>query len=95
MLKGWNRKVRITSAISRAWITTRMVSPKPLSVFVLDVTLIAFPIPASFARTVAERFPHADRQSVRVRKMVSILLLRANSGANLNRPWLDIVAAAF
>src|SRR5476651_2340728 len=44
MLKGWNRKVRITRAISRAWITTRMVSPKPLSVFVPDVTLIAFPI---------------------------------------------------
>src|SRR3954453_18331454 len=47
MLKGWNRKVRITSAISRAWTTTRMVSPKPLSDFVPDVTLIAFPIPAS------------------------------------------------
>jgi hypothetical protein len=27
-------------------MTTRMVSPKPLSVFVPDVTLIAFPIPA-------------------------------------------------
>jgi hypothetical protein len=26
-------------------MTTRMVSPKPLSVFVPDVTLIAFPIP--------------------------------------------------
>src|SRR5258705_943396 len=47
MLKGWNRKVRITSAISRAWTMTRMVSPKPLSDFVPDVTLIAFPIPAS------------------------------------------------
>jgi hypothetical protein len=44
MLKGWNRKVRITSAISKAWMTTRMVSPKPLSDFVPDVTLIAFPI---------------------------------------------------
>jgi hypothetical protein len=38
-----------------------MVSPKPLSDFVLDVTLIAFPIPASFARMVAERFPLAKR----------------------------------
>ncbi|WP_197423028.1 hypothetical protein [Bradyrhizobium valentinum] len=42
-------------------MTTRMVSPKPLSDFVPDVTLIAFPIPASLARTVAERFPHANR----------------------------------
>jgi hypothetical protein len=39
-----------------------MVSPKPLSDLVPDVTLIAFPIPASFARTVAERFPLANRQ---------------------------------
>src|ERR1700686_3945857 len=45
MLKGWNRKVRITRAISRAWMTTRTVSPKPLSDFVPDVTLMAFPIP--------------------------------------------------
>src|ERR1700704_1318574 len=45
MLKGWNRKVRITSAISRAWTTTRMVSPKPLSDFVPDVTLIALSFP--------------------------------------------------
>jgi hypothetical protein len=45
ILKGWNRKVRITSAINRAWMMTRMVSPKPLSDFVPDVTLIAFPIP--------------------------------------------------
>src|SRR4030095_11993668 len=29
---------------------------------------------------------------VRVRKMVSILILKANSGANLNRPWLEHVA---
>src|SRR5260370_30426609 len=49
MLKGWNRKVRITSAISRAWMTTRMVSAKPLSVFVPDVTLIAFPIPGAIS----------------------------------------------
>src|SRR5215510_7482741 len=74
MLKGWNRKVRITRAIRRAWMTTRMVSPKPLSDFVPDVTLIAFPIPARpLARMVAERFPHANRQFVRVRKMVLIL----------------------
>src|SRR5213080_3192625 len=46
MLKGWNRKVRITRAISRAWMTTRMVSPKPLSDFVPEVTLIAFQFPS-------------------------------------------------
>src|SRR5881227_3970125 len=44
MLNGWNRKVRITSAITRAWITTRIVSPTPLSVFVPEVTLIALSI---------------------------------------------------
>ena len=76
-------------------MTTRMVSPKPLSDFVPDVTLIAFPIPAAVARAVAERFPHANRLSVRVKKMVSILMLRANSGANLNSPWLDCRPAAF
>jgi hypothetical protein len=47
----------------------------------------------AFARTVAERFPHANRRSVRVKKMVSILMLRAISGENLNRPWLDIEAS--
>src|SRR6187431_185871 len=72
MLKGWNRKVRITSAIRRAWMTTRMVSPKPLSVFVPDVTLIAFQFPQGLstepcldkglACMVAERFPHANRE---------------------------------
>jgi hypothetical protein len=50
MLNGWKRKVRITSAINRAWITTRIVSPRPLSVFVPDVTLIAFPIPRRLPR---------------------------------------------
>jgi hypothetical protein len=47
------------------------------------------------ARTVAERFPHASSKSVRVKKMVSILMLKAISGKNLNRPWLDIELAAF
>jgi hypothetical protein len=67
----------------------------PLSVFVPDVTLIAFQFPQACARTVAEHFPHASSKSVRVKKMVSILMLRAVSGKNLNRPWLDIIAAAF
>jgi hypothetical protein len=53
-------------------MTTRTVSPKPLSDLVPDVTLIAFPIPAGVARTVAERFPLANRLSVRAWKMVLI-----------------------
>jgi hypothetical protein len=76
-------------------MTTRMVSPKPLSDFVPDVTLIAFPIPASFARMVAELFSARESLSIRVRKTVSILKLRANSGANLNRSRLEVLAAAF
>jgi hypothetical protein len=89
MLKGWNRKVRITSAINSAWMTTRMVSPKPLSDFVPDVTLIAFPIPVAITRAVAEHFPHANRPSFRVEKMVLILMLRTNSGINPDSLWLD------
>src|SRR6516164_4836467 len=45
MLNGWNKKVRMTSAIRRAWMTTRIVSPKPLSDLVPEVTLIAFLLP--------------------------------------------------
>jgi hypothetical protein len=71
-------------------MTTRTVSPKPLSDFVPDVTLIAFPIPVAFPRAVAEHFPHANRPSLRVKKMVLILILRANSGANLNSLWLTV-----
>jgi hypothetical protein len=59
MLKGWNRKVRITKAINSAWMTTRTVSPKPLSDFVPDVTLIVFLFPRRVPRAVAEHFPHA------------------------------------
>src|SRR5579871_6414526 len=84
MLNGWNRKVRMTSAIRRAWMTTRMVSPKPLSDLVPVVALIAFPIPAGpDAHAVAERSLHAKRSTLRVRKMALILILRANSGLNL------------
>jgi hypothetical protein len=43
-----------------------MVSPKPLSDFVPDVTLIAFPIPVPECRAAAEHFPHANRTSLRV-----------------------------
>jgi hypothetical protein len=59
MLKGWNRKVRITRAINSAWMTTRTVSPKPLSDFVPDVTLIVFLFPRRVSRAVAEHFRHA------------------------------------
>jgi hypothetical protein len=62
-----------------------MVSPKPLSVFVPDVTLIAFRFPVALPSAVAEHFPHANRTSFRVKKMVLILILRTNPGANLNR----------
>jgi hypothetical protein len=70
-----------------------MVSPKPLSDFVPDVTLIAFPISRRDPRAVAEHFPHANRCSFRVKKMVLILILRANSGANLNSLWLTVPRA--
>jgi hypothetical protein len=51
--------------------------------------------PQVFARAVAERFPHANRRPVRVKKMVLILMLKANSGINPNSPWLDFDTAAF
>jgi hypothetical protein len=51
--------------------------------------------PQAFARTVQNVFRTRIARNVRVRKMVSILILKANSGANLNRPWLEHVAAAF
>jgi hypothetical protein len=51
---------------------------------------MAFPIPR---RVAAEHFPHANRRSFRVEKMVLILMLRANSGANLNSLWLKVPRA--
>jgi hypothetical protein len=42
--------------------------------------------PVAIRRAVAEHFPHANRYSFRVKKMVLILMLRTNSGANLNSP---------
>jgi hypothetical protein len=44
----------------------------PLSDFVPDVTLIAFPIPALICRVAAEHFLHANRCSLRVKKVVLI-----------------------
>jgi hypothetical protein len=76
-------------------MTTRMVSPKPLSVFVPDVTLIAFPIPARL-------YPHgggtlSSRESnVRSRQENGLdIEVEGHSGGNLNRPWFGIIAAAF
>jgi len=39
---------------------------------------------------VAEHFPYANRCSLRVKEMVLILIVRANSGANLNSLWLKL-----
>jgi hypothetical protein len=78
MLKGWNRKVRITKAIRRAWMMTRIVSPKPLSDFVPDVTLIAFPIPSGSPRTAADHFPVANRL-IRAKETVVVLLSESAS----------------
>ncbi|GGI25113.1 hypothetical protein GCM10010987_32750 [Bradyrhizobium guangdongense] len=69
-MKGWNRKVRITKAIRRAWITTRTVSPTPLSVFVPEVTLIALSIPAGDHRT-----PPSRVQPTRSRPKEIVLIL--------------------
>jgi hypothetical protein len=52
-----------------------------------------FPIPVAIPRAVAEHFPHANRSSFRVEKMVLIMILRANSGANLNSLWLKVPRA--
>jgi hypothetical protein len=46
----------------------------------------------ALSRAVAEHFPHANRPSFRVKKMVLILMLRANPGANLNSLWLDVIS---
>src|SRR5437879_5149367 len=76
-------------------MTTRTVSPKPLSDFVPDVTLMAFPIPGAIPRAVAEHFPHANRASLRVEKMILILMLRANSGGRPEFALADGAARGF
>jgi len=54
---------------------TRMVSPKPLSDFVPDVTLIAFPFfPARFPPRGGGPLSSRESLSVRVTKMVLILV---------------------
>jgi hypothetical protein len=76
-----------------------MVSPKPLSDFVPDVALILFPIlvPNSrrACRAVAEHFPRAKRPSFRVKKMILILMLRANSSLSPNPSGSMLFPAAF
>jgi hypothetical protein len=54
----------------------------------------AFAIPGANPRAVAEHFRHANSPSLRVKKMVLILILRANPGASLNSPG-SITPAAF
>jgi hypothetical protein len=39
---------------------------------------------AAIRRAAAEHFPHANCCSLRVKKVVLVLILKANSGANLN-----------
>jgi hypothetical protein len=64
-----------------------MVSPKPLSVFVPDVTLIAFPIPSCVcSRAVAEQFPRGKLIASR-RESAPDSDLKANPGANPNSLW--------
>jgi hypothetical protein len=55
----------------------------PLSDFVPDVTLIAFPIPGARPRAVAEHLLHANRPGFVSRKCPDSDV-EANSGANLN-----------
>jgi hypothetical protein len=55
-----------------------MVSPKPLSDFVPDVTLIAFPIPkAQFAPRGGRAFSSREPRLDRAKKMVLMLLFRS------------------
>jgi hypothetical protein len=49
-----------------------------------------FPSSRHGPRAVAEHFPYANRYSLRVKEMVLILIVRANSGANLNSLWLKL-----
>jgi hypothetical protein len=67
-------------------MTTRMVSPKPLSDFVPDVTLIAFPISRGGRRMVAEHLPPANSALLRGLKRIGpdSDSVRANPGANPN-----------
>ena len=59
----------------KAWMAARIVSPRPLSVFVPVVTLIAFPIPASITCVVEDVFHYAERACPLRQKMVLILIL--------------------
>jgi hypothetical protein len=61
-----------------------MVSPKLLSDLVPDVTLIAFPIPRRDSPRGGRAFSSREPSLVSRRENDLILILRANSGANLN-----------
>jgi hypothetical protein len=73
-------------------MTTRMVSPKPLSDFVPDVTLIAFPIPRRDCRRRGRAFSSRESFLVSRQENGPMLMLKANSGTNLNSPWRKVAA---
>ena len=75
---------------------TRMVSPKPLSVFVPEVTLIAFPIPAGASPAWWQNvFLTRIESSVRVKKMVLITDIEGKFGAKPEFALASSVVAAF
>jgi hypothetical protein len=51
--------------------------------------------PAANARAAAEHFPHAESGSLRVKKVVLILMSRANPGANPDSLLPRYLPAAF
>jgi hypothetical protein len=72
-------------------MTTRMVSPTPLSDFVPDVTLIAFPIPVAIARG-GRAFSSREAPFVRAEKMTFVLISGAKTENSLR---LEALPAAF
>src|SRR5580704_1711970 len=71
-------------------MTTRMVSPKPISGFASDFAAIAFPVPVAISRGWQNVFPRANRWWFRALELVLILMLRANCGASRNSLRLDV-----
>src|SRR5215510_6967945 len=85
MLKGWNKKVRMTSAMINAWMITRMVSPMPPSLrFAPVVTLIASD-PCDFFRARAVLTLGAARRNERHRK------LRARARGAFGPPYQYVI----
>ena len=77
-------------------MTTRMVSPWPLSNFSLDVTLIAFPIPKKAGLQGGRTYSSREQQAAsRSEESILSLIMGANSGANPNPLLVDSVAERF